>query len=240
MVGLHGAEDSLDHGGLEVGRWLHDSELAGEILPDAEVFCAPGDPLREFGETGGDTAYGQGLLARVDVCHQMDFHAAGEVEASFDGCVDDRDFFQVDHRARASSYVRVNVAGLIPVNAFVYEDESMKTNEMSFVKTGDARTFEPEHGMKRQVLAHSDQLMLVRHLFEPGWVGARHSHPHHQLVYVVSGAIRVDVDGRVFDVLAGDSFVVDGGVEHQASALEASEVLDVFTPVREDYRKLVK
>jgi quercetin dioxygenase-like cupin family protein len=115
----------------------------------------------------------------------------------------------------------------------------MSAKEMSFVKTGDARSFAPEAGMKRQVLAHSDQLMLVRHYFEQGWVGARHSHPHHQLVYVVSGAIRVDVNGRVFDVRAGDSFVVDGGVEHQASALEASEVLDVFTPVREDYRELV-
>jgi quercetin dioxygenase-like cupin family protein len=117
----------------------------------------------------------------------------------------------------------------------------MSTKEMSFVKTGDAQSFTPEPGMKRQVLAHSDELMLVRHFFEKGWVGARHSHPHHQLVYVVSGAIRVDVDGRpTFDVLAGDSFVVDGGVEHQASALEGSEVLDVFTPVREDYRELVK
>ena len=75
----------------------------------------------------------------------------------------------------------------------------MSVSEMSFVKTGDARTFEPEPGMKRQVLSYSDQLMLVRHYFEQGWVGARHSHPHHQLVYVVSGAIRVDVAGRVFD-----------------------------------------
>ena len=115
----------------------------------------------------------------------------------------------------------------------------MSTSEMDFVKTGDARTFEPEAGMKRQVLAHSDQLMLVRHYFERGWVGVRHSHPHHQLVYVVSGAIRVDVDGREFDVRAGDSFVVDGGVEHQAWALEASEVLDVFTPVRDDYKELI-
>src|SRR6202012_877163 len=113
-------------------------------------------------------------------------------------------------------------------------------NEMDFVKTGDAQSFTPEPGMKRQVLAHSDQLMLVRHYFDTGWVGARHSHPHHQLVYVVKGAIRVDVAGRVFDVLAGDSFVVDGGVEHQASALEPSEVLDVFTPIREDYRELIK
>lgn len=111
---------------------------------------------------------------------------------------------------------------------------------MDFVKTQDAQTFTPEPGMKRQVLAHTDQLMLVRHYFEKDWVGARHSHPHHQLVYVVSGSIRVDIDGKSFDVHAGDSFVVDGNVEHQASALEPSEVLDVFTPVREDYRDLVR
>lgn len=116
----------------------------------------------------------------------------------------------------------------------------MKMAEGGVVRTEDARTFEPELGMRRQVLAHSDDLMLVRHFFEQGWVGARHSHPHHQLVYVVSGALCVDVGGTVFDVRAGDSFVVDGGVEHQASALEASEVLDVFTPVREDYRELLK
>ena len=116
----------------------------------------------------------------------------------------------------------------------------MQKSDTSFIKTQDPETFTPEAGMKRQVLAHNDQLMLIRHYFEQGWVGARHSHPHHQLVYVVKGAIRVDVDGKVFDVHAGDSFVVDGDVEHQASALEQSEVLDVFTPVREDYRNLVK
>lgn len=93
--------------------------------------------------------------------------------------------------------------------------------------------------MIRQVLAHSDHLMLVRHYFEPGWSGAQHAHPHHQLVYVVRGALRVQMGEELFDVFAGDSFVVDGGVEHQASALEASEVLDVFTPAREDYRDLL-
>jgi quercetin dioxygenase-like cupin family protein len=111
---------------------------------------------------------------------------------------------------------------------------------MDFAKSNEAETFTPEPGMKRQVLAHTDQLMLVRHYFEDGWIGARHSHPHHQLVYVISGSIRVDVDGKIFEAHTGDSFVVDGGVEHQASALEASEVLDVFTPVREDYRDLIK
>ncbi|RXH58583.1 cupin domain-containing protein [Granulicella sibirica] len=108
--------------------------------------------------------------------------------------------------------------------------------DTTFVKTGDAVSQTPEPGMIRQVLAHNEQMMLVRHFFEADWVGARHSHPHGQLVYVVKGKIRVDVGGKAFDVAAGDSFVVEGGVPHQASALEASEVLDIFTPIREDYR----
>ena len=41
--------------------------------------------------------------------------------------------------------------------------------------------------------------------------------------------------GKAFELRAGDSVVVEGNVEHQASASEASEVLDVFTPVRADY-----
>ena len=111
---------------------------------------------------------------------------------------------------------------------------------MTLVKDQDPKTFTPEPGMRRQVLANTEQLMLIRHFFEADWVGARHSHPHHQLVYVVSGAIRVEVGDKTFDAHAGDSFIVDGGVEHQARALETSEVLDVFTPTREDYRDLLK
>lgn len=111
--------------------------------------------------------------------------------------------------------------------------------DMSVVKADEVQSFTPEPGMVRQVLAHNRQLMLVRHFFEKGWVGARHSHPHEQLVYVVNGKIHVDVDGRTFDVGAGESFVVDGGVEHQAWALEESEVLDVFTPMRDEYKALV-
>ena len=50
-----------------------------------------------------------------------------------------------------------------------------------------------------------------------------------------SGRIRVSSGSDVFEAAAGDSFVVNGGTEHQAWALEQSVVLDVFTPTREDY-----
>jgi quercetin dioxygenase-like cupin family protein len=51
----------------------------------------------------------------------------------------------------------------------------------------------------------------------------------------VSGHLSFQHPGGVFDAKAGDSFLVPGNVEHQASAVEDSEVLDIFTPYREDY-----
>ena len=93
----------------------------------------------------------------------------------------------------------------------------------------------PEPGLKRQVMSYSPSMMLVRHTMVKGWVGAKHSHPHEQMVYIVRGRIRFEHPGGTFEVGPGDSFLVPGGVDHQASAVEDSEVLDIFTPMREDY-----
>jgi quercetin dioxygenase-like cupin family protein len=93
----------------------------------------------------------------------------------------------------------------------------------------------PEPGLRRQILASTSAMMLVRHDMCRGWRGAAHRHRHEQLVYVISGRIQVEVNGAVFDAAAGDNFIIAPNVEHQASALEDSVVLDVFTPAREDY-----
>jgi quercetin dioxygenase-like cupin family protein len=111
----------------------------------------------------------------------------------------------------------------------------MAVEEITLIERKDRAASSPEAGLLRQVLAYSDSLMLVRHEMQKGWVGAKHSHPHEQLVYVISGHIRFTGAGKTFEAREGDSFVVLGGVEHQASALEDSEVLDVFTPYREEY-----
>ncbi len=94
---------------------------------------------------------------------------------------------------------------------------------------------EPEPGLRRQVMSYSPRMMLVRHTMKQGWVGARHSHPHEQMVYIISGHLAFEHPGGNFEAKAGDSFLVPGGVEHQASAFADSEVLDLFTPYREDY-----
>jgi len=103
------------------------------------------------------------------------------------------------------------------------------------VEAANLAFFSPEPGLKRRVLAHNASMMLVEHLMEDGWIGARHSHPHDQMVYVVRGRIRFVCGDETFEACAGDSFVLRGGIEHQATALEPSAALDVFTPYREDY-----
>ena len=93
----------------------------------------------------------------------------------------------------------------------------------------------PEPGLRRQVMSNTPELMLVRHTMDAGWVGVRHSHPHQQLLYVVSGRIHLQTDIGDLDLRAGDSTIIPGNIQHQATAPVASEVLDVFTPTREDY-----
>jgi quercetin dioxygenase-like cupin family protein len=116
----------------------------------------------------------------------------------------------------------------------------MDTSPMPFpdlmhVRASDSTFFSPEPGLQRRILAHNEHMMLVEHRMESTWVGARHSHRHDQMVYVIKGRLLFSCGDTEFEAGSGDSFVLKGGIEHSARALEAAVVLDVFTPYREDY-----
>jgi unsaturated pyranuronate lyase len=116
--------------------------------------------------------------------------------------------------------------------------EQMKAiPDLVVVKHQEGKASDPEAGLKRRVLAYNENLFLAEHEMVKGWTGTVHSHPHDQIVYVVHGHLKVSCQGNTFDVRTGDTFVVRGGVEHGASALEESLVIDVFTPCREEYLK---
>lgn len=107
--------------------------------------------------------------------------------------------------------------------------------DLVVVVHGAAQPSTPEPGLTRKVMAYNDKLFLVEHQMARGWVGSVHSHLHDQVVYVVRGHLKISCQGKTFDLRTGDSFVVRGGVEHGASALDDSLIIDVFTPCREDY-----
>ena len=93
----------------------------------------------------------------------------------------------------------------------------------------------PDAGVLRRVLSDSPELMVVAFTFEQGAQGALHSHPHVQSTYVRTGRYRFTQDGRDFEVGPGDAFVIPSGAEHGCLCLEAGELIDSFTPRRDDF-----
>jgi quercetin dioxygenase-like cupin family protein len=92
-------------------------------------------------------------------------------------------------------------------------------------------------GTKRRILQDGEKAMLVQLQFERGAKGALHNHPHEQISFVVRGKVRFTIEGQSTDLVAGQSIHVAPNLMHGAEALEETELLDIFSPPREDFRK---
>ena len=90
-------------------------------------------------------------------------------------------------------------------------------------------------GVVRRVLAFTDELMCVENHFETGAVGALHHHPHTQITYVVSGQFEFEIDGVKKIVNPGDTMLKKDSVEHGCVCLKEGILLDIFSPMREDF-----
>jgi len=90
-------------------------------------------------------------------------------------------------------------------------------------------------GNTRRVLIHTPDLMQVEFGFEAGAIGALHSHPHVQVSYVAEGRFEVTIEGETQVVGQGGSFIVPSGLVHGVKALEKGRLVDVFTPMRQDF-----
>lgn len=104
-----------------------------------------------------------------------------------------------------------------------------------FVKHDEAVLQDLGEGVTRRILAYTEKLMIVEVNFEKGSSGTVHSHPHYQNSYIISGRFRFHVNGEEIEVSKGDSLAFEGNTPHGAFCLEAGSVLDIFTPMREDF-----
>jgi len=94
-------------------------------------------------------------------------------------------------------------------------------------------------GVRMQPL-FGDAVMLNMLEFEQGAVVDEHSHEHEQLGLVVDGVLVLRIAGVEHRLPAGHGYQIPGGVPHAARAEGGPcRVLDVFHPVREDYRRRV-
>ncbi|MCM1125165.1 MAG: cupin domain-containing protein [Lachnospiraceae bacterium] len=108
-----------------------------------------------------------------------------------------------------------------------------KNNVWNFCADIDAQ--EGGAGVERKILAYADEIMVVQNHFKEGAVGALHHHPHTQVTYVVSGQFEFEIAGEKKIVNPGDSMLKRDGVEHGCVCLKEGILLDIFTPMREDF-----
>jgi quercetin dioxygenase-like cupin family protein len=92
-------------------------------------------------------------------------------------------------------------------------------------------------GMKRKIMAYDESLMVVKVAFEKGGVGNVHQHYHTQITHVEKGVFEVEIGGERKVLSAGDAFFVPPNVLHGAVCLEEGVLIDVFSPMREDFIK---
>jgi quercetin dioxygenase-like cupin family protein len=86
-----------------------------------------------------------------------------------------------------------------------------------------------------------DAAMLNLVELDPGAIVPEHSHPHEQLGIGLRGLITMLIEGEQHPMGPMDAMHIPSGVVHGAIAgPEGALVLDVFTPIREDFRALAQ
>ena len=90
-------------------------------------------------------------------------------------------------------------------------------------------------GVRRKIMAYDKQLMVVKVAFEAGGVGAVHEHYHSQITHIESGKFEIEIGGKKKILSAGDAYYIPSHVLHGALCLESGVLIDVFSPMREDF-----
>jgi quercetin dioxygenase-like cupin family protein len=83
----------------------------------------------------------------------------------------------------------------------------------------------------------ADKMMMSYVELQPGSIVEEHSHPHEQVGYLLEGKAIFVIGGEEKLLKKGDMWRIPGGVKHRVRALEEPvKALDIFYPIREDYR----
>ncbi len=106
----------------------------------------------------------------------------------------------------------------------------------AFAKLADIPAREILGGIIQGRYAHADAMTIGEVLLQPHTVVPMHEHPHEQLTYVLEGRFEFTVGSETTTLEPGMAALIPGGVTHGGKTLTACKVIDVFSPIREDYR----
>jgi unsaturated pyranuronate lyase len=90
-------------------------------------------------------------------------------------------------------------------------------------------------GIRRRTQASGQTMYQMVALLQAGSHMPEHKHPQEQIVHILSGRMRLIVEGQPRELTTGDSFYLAGNVPHGVETLEDTRVLDTFSPPRHEY-----
>ena len=104
-----------------------------------------------------------------------------------------------------------------------------------FRKKNTAESRQLLEGVELTTLVHGEKTLMAQFKIAKGSIIPAHSHPHEQTGVMISGKLRLNVDENIWNAEPGDSWCLPANVKHSAEAIEDSIIIEVFSPVREDY-----
>jgi quercetin dioxygenase-like cupin family protein len=97
---------------------------------------------------------------------------------------------------------------------------------------------EPEEQLSPTIgrrVINTEKMTVAYITLAKGALVPQHDHPNEQIATVLQGRLRFRVGGAEFEAGPGESVPLASNVPHEVEALEDTIVLDVFSPVRDDW-----
>jgi quercetin dioxygenase-like cupin family protein len=108
---------------------------------------------------------------------------------------------------------------------------------MSFVDVNNLDEKEIFPGIVGKFI-HSKEMTIAFVTIDAGVDLPEHAHVHEQILNVLEGEFEIKVGGEKTILKAGNSFVLASNVPHSGRILKKCKIIDVFNPVREDFKSL--
>jgi quercetin dioxygenase-like cupin family protein len=90
-------------------------------------------------------------------------------------------------------------------------------------------------GIKRQTVANGATMYQMMARLAAGSKMPEHQHPQEQVVHILSGRMKLIVQGTPHELKTGDSYYLAANVPHGVETVEETRVLDTFSPPRDEY-----
>ena len=107
--------------------------------------------------------------------------------------------------------------------------------ERPFGTVDDTKDVEVLPGIQRKTLAYNDQIMACHFTLTAGAAMPQHHHEAAQVGYVIRGRLQFRAGDGGFEAGPGASYSFGPNQEHGATALEDTEVIECFAPIKPEY-----